>query len=246
MSTRTGSLVIALHGAVANAATWLPLRRALAPDVELWTPDLPGHGARRDEPFTLAASFRTIDALAERAAPRRPILAGDSLGGYLALAAGARLGPAVAGIVAGGCTWSMHGFGGWLARASDVLPQALEHALGSKRIDALASALTRRVTDAATARAIVAGGLRSRARSESLRELAGMDLEPLVRAISAPIVFVNGRFDWPTRAGERDLLRAARDASLVIGSSGHGVGIFDAPAFARAIETVAARIRERS
>lgn len=237
------ALVIALHGAVGNGATWLPLRRALSRDVELWAPDLPGHGTRRDEPFTLAASLHAIQALVQRAAPQRPILAGDSLGGYLAIAAGARLGTAVTGIVAGGCTWSMTGFGGWLARASDVLPRALENLVGPERIEALASALVGRVTDPETAAAVVAGGLRGRARSESLRELAGMDLEPLVRAIAVPIVFVNGRFDWPTRAGEAGLVRAARNASLVLGASGHGVGIFDAPAFARAIEAVAGGAR---
>lgn len=233
--TRGGRLVIALHGAVANGATWIPLSRELAPEYELWAPDLPGHGRHRDVPFALAASLASIARLVASAAPRRPILAGDSLGGYLALAAGARLGDALAGIVAGGCTWSMNGAGGWLARASDLPPRALEAMLGTARIEALAGALVARVTDAETARAIVAAGMRSRARSESLRELAGMDLVPLVRAIPVPIVFVNGRFDWPTRAGERALLAVARAGSLELGACGHGVGIFDAPAFARAL-----------
>lgn len=236
-----GMLVIALHGAVANGATWLPLARVLEPTYELWMPDLPGHGAFRNVPFTLADSLAAIAELVERAAPRRPILAGDSLGGYLALAAAARLGDAIGGVVAGGCTWSMHGFGGWLARASDLPPRALERLLGTARIEGFANALVPHVTDAITACAIVAGGLRARARSESLRELAGMDLVPLVRAITVPVVFINGRFDWPTRAGERALRAAARDGSLVLGSSGHGVGIFDAAAFARAIESAASR-----
>ncbi|MBD5603482.1 MAG: alpha/beta fold hydrolase, partial [Candidatus Eremiobacteraeota bacterium] len=69
-------LVILLHGAVANRDTWLPLARAVAPDVELWCPDLPGHGAHRDVPFTLAVALSDVADLVARAAPRRPVLAG--------------------------------------------------------------------------------------------------------------------------------------------------------------------------
>ena len=45
---------------------------------------------------------------------------GDSLGGYLVLAAGAQLGDAVAGVVAGSCTFAMRGLAGAVARMSLV------------------------------------------------------------------------------------------------------------------------------
>ena len=239
-----GPLVIALHGAVANRKTWLPLARALSPDYELWCPDLPGHGARRDESFTLEASLRLVEALVAHAAPRRPVLAGDSLGGYVALGAGARLGERIAGIAAGGCTWSMLGAGGVLARLTDVPPALLERALGTARCERLAEALVPRVVDAPTAAAIVDAGLRLASRPESLRELARFDLVAAVRAVRVPVALVNGRFDWPTRAGEGELLRAARDATLTIAArSGHGVGIFAPEVFAGAIESLVARSR---
>jgi pimeloyl-ACP methyl ester carboxylesterase len=212
-------LVILVHGAVANRKTWLPVARELSARFEVWCPDLPGHGSRRSESFTLSGALEAVSALLAQARPRRAIVAGDSLGGYVALAVAPREPIGVAAVVAGGCTWSMAGTGGALARASD-LP----------------------VADPDVAREIVDAGLRLESRSESLRELAGLDLVALVREIRAPIAFVNGRYDWPTRAGERPLLRAASDASLAISPRcGHGVGLLDAPLFARTIEALSAR-----
>ncbi|GAC1493128.1 MAG: alpha/beta hydrolase [Vulcanimicrobiaceae bacterium] len=230
-----GRLVIALHGAVANRKTWLPLSRGVPPDVELWCPDLPGHGARRHEPFTMERALALVDALLAAAAPRRAIVAGDSLGGYLALAMGARRDPRVAGVVAGGCTWSMTGWRGALARASDVPPRLIERLVGSARTLDVAAAILPRVTDAQTARAVLAGGLRTAAREESLRELRGVDVVALARAIDVPLAIVNGSFDWPTRAQERDVLRANPHATLTLGRIGHGVGFLLPAAFARAI-----------
>ena len=239
--TPAGALVIAVHGAVANRKTWLPLVSRLPDGIELWCADLPGHGDRRAEPFALASALAAIDALVVEAGSRRVIVAGDSLGGYLALAAAARRNSRIAGVVAGGCSWSMTGWRGTLARASDLPPRAIEAIVGSARVEAWASALLPRVTDAPTARAIVDGGLRARARSESLRELAGIDVVALVRAIDTPIAIVNGIFDWPTRAQEGEMLRAARDATLVLGRSGHGVGFLAPQTFADAIADVVAR-----
>lgn len=232
--------MVALHGAVANRKTWLPMARALAPELELWCPDLPGHGSRRSEPFTFEGAVATVEYLVAAARPRRVVLAGDSLGGYLALAAGARIERGIAGVVAGGCTWSMTGPGGALARASDLPPALFAALMGEERLERFAAAQLYRVADAATARAIAESGLRLRARGESLRELRGFDAVAVVREVRAPIAFVNGAWDWPTRAGEKSLTRAARRATLtIVPRCGHGVGFFAPAAFARAIESLA-------
>ncbi len=234
--TPGGPLVVLLHGAVANRKSWLPVVAALPPVCEVWCPDLPGHGAWRDEPFGLARAIDETSGLIATAGPRGAVLAGDSLGGYVALAVAARRSPALRAVVAGGCTWSMTGVGGRLARFSDVVPALVERALGTERAERFAASLVPRMTDAATARAIVETGLRLGTRGESLRELAGMDLVRIVREIAVPVTFVNGRYDWPTRAGERTLLGAARSGSLFVSRRcGHGVGIFDPPTFAAAI-----------
>lgn len=239
-----GPLVIALHGAAVNRKTWLPLARVLPAHFELWCPDLPGHGCRRDEPFTREASLDTIAALVASARPRRVILAGDSLGGYLALEAAARTPHGIAGVVAGGCTWSMTGLGGALARLSDSPVRALETLAGVERCErwfaALVSAVLRG-NGGSDARSTIAAGLRLRARTESLTELRGLDLVRLVRDIRSPIRFVNGALDWPTRAGEGGLVKAARAATVTLAARcGHGVGIFAPGVFANACASAAA------
>jgi pimeloyl-ACP methyl ester carboxylesterase len=239
--TPGGKLVIFLHGAVANRKAWLPVARELSPQWESWCPDLPGHGVRRDEAFRLEAALETVEALVALARPRRVVLAGDSLGGYVALAAGERIPHGVAGIVAGGCSWPMTGLAGLLARASDLPPAFVTQLLGEERLEAWAGRLLGRWGDVATGRAIAEAGLRLRSRGESLRELAGFDPALPARAIGAPLVVINGAWDWPTRAGEGALVRAARRATLqVVPRTGHGVGLFAPRAFARAVESVAA------
>jgi pimeloyl-ACP methyl ester carboxylesterase len=220
----------------------LAAARELSTRFEVLCPDLPGHGSRRSETFTLPAAIRAIASLVAHTLPRRAIVAGDSLGGYVALALAAREPEGVAGVVAGGCSWTMTGAHGTLARVSDVPVALLARAFGHERMLRASESLVRRVAAPQVAREIVTAGLRLESRSESLRELRGLDLVALVREIRVPIAFVNGRYDWPTRAGERTLLRAARDASLAISPRcGHGVGLLDAPFFARTIEVLSAR-----
>jgi pimeloyl-ACP methyl ester carboxylesterase len=235
-------LVILVHGAVANRKTWLPVARELSPRFEVWCPDLPGHGSRRSESFTLSGALEALASLVAQARPRHAVIAGDSLGGYVALALAARDPSGVAGVVAGGCTWSMTGARGVLARASDVPVVLIARAIGRDRILRASESLVPLVADPDVAHEIVRAGLRLESRAESLRELAGLDLVALVREIRMPIAFANGRYDWPTRAGERELVRAASDASLAISPRcGHGVGLLDAPFFARTIEALSAR-----
>ena len=235
-------LVILVHGAVANRKTWLPAARELSARFEVWCPDLPGHGSRRSEKFTLSGALEAVASLVARAGLRRAIVAGDSLGGYVALGLAARDPSGIAGVVAGGCTWSMTGARGALARASDVPVALLTRAIGRDRMLRASESLVSLVAGPDVAREIVRAGLRLESRSESLRELAGLDLIALVREIRVPIAFANGRYDWPTRAGERALLHAASDASLSISPRcGHGVGLLDAPFFAKTIEALSAR-----
>ncbi|WP_083518589.1 alpha/beta fold hydrolase [Serinicoccus chungangensis] len=80
--------LVLVHGTRMSAAQWEPYR-ALLPDVELVTVDLPGHGDRVGEEFTAESALATIDGAVRRArdaaggAP--PVLCGHSLGGYLSM-----------------------------------------------------------------------------------------------------------------------------------------------------------------
>jgi pimeloyl-ACP methyl ester carboxylesterase len=70
--------------------------------------DLPGHGARSAERFTLQGAMRTIDAAVSSCATP-PLLVGLSLGGYTSLAYAARHRGSVAGVVLSGCSTEIRG-----------------------------------------------------------------------------------------------------------------------------------------
>lgn len=77
--------LVLLHGTRMDAHQWDVYRRRL-PGAEIVTPDLPGHGSRVGEEFTREAAVATIATAVEGAAPGQPVvLAGHSLGGYLAM-----------------------------------------------------------------------------------------------------------------------------------------------------------------
>lgn len=83
--------LILLHGFPFDSALWAPIKALLPPTVSVYAPDLPGFGAEPPRPDT------SIDALADwlahwltaRGVPEA-VVAGHSMGGYVALAFAAR------------------------------------------------------------------------------------------------------------------------------------------------------------
>ena len=222
-------LVIAIHGAAVNAATWLPLKRALEGDVDIDASDLAGHGTRRGEPFVLGESIAELARkVTEASAERRVFIAGDSLGGYLALATAAVTPGAVSGVIAGSCTYPMRGPEASLARLSllaDVISSELPFAAIVKRF------ATKDVSDA-----IIERGFAPRMRGATLRALLGHDVLADIAAIDVPVVFVVGAFDVPIVWYASAMARAGSHTSVrVIGGAGHGVGFTHPMTFADAI-----------
>lgn len=222
--------VIAVHGAAVNGATWMPLGRILPASIELIADDLPGHGERRDEPFDFASAVGGIVAAARSAGPRT-VLAGDSLGGYLVLAAGAQLGDAIAGVVAGSCTFAMRGLAGVVARTSLVPGMLIP--------PSAVRTLIYRICEPDIACAIEARGLAPGMRNVTMRALIGHDALADVRAIRVPITFIVGAWDVPIVWNAARFSRTAVAGHVIVEPNApHGVGILRPAAFARAIASM--------
>ncbi|MCP9891743.1 alpha/beta fold hydrolase [Cyanobium sp. Aljojuca 7D2] len=110
-------LLVALHGWLLAGRLWTPLAAALAPDWELWAPDLPGFGQRarpRGLHANLASYGRWLaQAAREQAGERLIVLVGHSLGGSVALHAAPHLGDQLVGLVqiaAGGGVYQPRAF----------------------------------------------------------------------------------------------------------------------------------------
>ena len=96
-------LLVAVHGWLLSGRLWQPLSEALAPQWELWAPDLPGFGAeprpRGLQPNLVSYGRWLAEAVRERAGGRPVVLIGHSLGGSLVLHAAPQLGEQLVGVV---------------------------------------------------------------------------------------------------------------------------------------------------
>jgi pimeloyl-ACP methyl ester carboxylesterase len=216
-----------VHGAVTNAASWLPLQRILSEDIEFVAVDLPGHGTRGDSKFSVASSLQIIEAALPSTANERPVvLIGDSLGGYLALLTAARAGERVHCVVASGASADLRGKMGQFVEMSDIAPQLLQFVLGAKRTEGIFSLGMRAFTDQATAEAIKARGLNLGARAATIEALRSIDIIAAIKACKGRVYMVNGSLDiplvWNTRiyAGY-----AARGYAVEIPNALHGCAV---------------------
>lgn len=178
--------------------------------------DLPGHGARADERFTLRGALETIDrAVVGCHAP--PLLVGLSLGGYSALAYAAGHPGALAGVMVSGCSTEIRGkpIGAYRAVAQQVV------------------------------RALRTGGGTWHVVTDMLSALTGHSTLADLRGILVPVWLVNGRRD-PLRLDERRFLAAQPGATLtVVPDAGHDVNSQAPIAFNRIMFGALAELRHR-
>jgi pimeloyl-ACP methyl ester carboxylesterase len=205
--------VVLVHGIRTSATMWRAQVQHLTdrgiPVVAL---DLPGHGSRMFEEFTLESAFATIDSTVRDAATRGPVLlVGHSMGGLLCLEyAGGEDPPPVAGLIAASCTAIPRGMGlatyRALARGFDSLPD---------RGMWLTDRMLDRILPDETRNDFGAGGYALDAQDVALRSLSVLDLLAAVQRIEVPLWFVNGQFDQ-LRVNERLFVQTARHAELIV------------------------------
>lgn len=197
------------------------------------TPDLPGHGARDSERFSLDTAMLTIErAVADAAGPdgAGPVfLVGFSLGGYLAIHyAGLEHRP-IAGLLAASCGTQPTR----LVLDAWRLAAAVIHALPDRGLAMHNAGLRALVRDAELAADVNAGGVALEVMDDALRELRPLRTAPSLARIEQPVWLVNGTWDH-FRLQERRYLRAARNARLVhIPRATHLVSVTQPAAFNR-------------
>ncbi|MCB7136638.1 alpha/beta fold hydrolase [Cellulosimicrobium marinum] len=234
--------VVFVHGMRTSGAIWdrqLEHVRGLGhPAVAV---DLPGHGTRAHERFTLDRAFDVVDdAVASFGPGRRVALVGLSLGGYTSLAWAARRPANLAGVVAAACTSDPKGKPVALYRDVARLVVAGGGAVGrgarwAARTTGAAWAGMTRAGRSLPAGAAASYALRTPAGepttprpgwgivTDALTELAGRSWLAHVRDVDVPVWLVNGARDH-LRLDEQRYLAAAADAALVVvPRAGHDV-----------------------
>lgn len=206
--------VVLLHGLRGSSTLWRHQADALSRSGHaVRAPDLPGHGTRRDETFTLESAGRVIEAsvleLADRGLP--VLLVGQSLGGYAGLHWAARTTVPLAGLLAAACSTVPTGpvVAGYrlAAGAIGLLPDR-----GAWLNDRMAELTLPEVG----ARDAAAGGYALDVMQDSLRAIRRVRPIEDIRALGPlPLWIVNGALDH-FRAQERAYLRAAANGRLIV------------------------------
>ncbi|WP_040164212.1 alpha/beta fold hydrolase [Microbacterium gorillae] len=212
--------VVLVHGIRTSATMWRSqVEHLQTRGVPVEAIDLPGHGSRLDEDFTLDEAFATIDAAVMRAAELGSVLlVGHSMGGLVCTAyvggdpaCLSRDGiPLVSGFIAASCTAFPHGLG---------LATYRLLAAGFNRLPEHGAWLTERVLTATlpadTRDDFGAGGYAHRTQDAALSSLAALDLAADLPRIEQPLWFVNGQYDQ-LRLNERLFTRLAPHAELIV------------------------------
>lgn len=236
--------LILLHGATLNGRMWDPVRRLLDSRWRVLTPDLPGHGARHAERYTLAAAAAVV-AEAARTTAGPLVVGGDSLGGYSAMAAAAQLPPEqLKGLVLGGCSLNFTGsalralrwrgrVGGWVATLYGERRFIRHH---------ISKLLKRMGHGQADVEALIEAGIHLDAFAQAVEALANVDFLPRLAAIEHPVLFFNGVHDRPAMTHEAQFVAAARHATCRHFDCKHGASLWRAPEFAAMTDEFIARV----
>lgn len=204
---------VLVHGIRTSATMWRSQVAHLTErGVGVTALDLPGHGTRMAEPFTLDVALDTIDAAVRSAAAHGPvILIGHSMGGLLSIAyAGRTDPPPIAAFIAASCTAVPRGVGlaayRALARGFDRLPG---------RGQPIADWVLDNTLPAETRADFGAGGYAYDAQDVALKSLSVLDLLDALRRIAVPTWFINGQYDQ-LRLNERLFTRLLAAAELIV------------------------------
>lgn len=234
-SQATDPVLILIHGATGNGRMWDAVRRHLDPRWRVIAPDLPGHGARRSETFTLQGAVDTVAAAARSVAPAPVVVGGDSLGGYTALASAAALPrEQLKGLVLGGSTANMVGGALRSLKLRQCLVLGLGALLGEQRLaKALAKDLRKMGLADEDIDAQIAAGLNHRVFPQAVRALEGIDFRAKLAAVEQPVLIVNGSKDKIFVEQEASFLAVARRAKRHrFADCEHGVSLRRAREFA--------------
>ncbi|EMD23517.1 alpha/beta fold hydrolase [Amycolatopsis azurea] len=202
--------VVFVHGIRLSGAAWSEQLDLLGPPAK--AVDLPGHGSRRGERFTLKGAVdAVVDAIDEPA-----LVVGHSLGGYVATAAAARHPESVAGLVVAGSTYLPdRALEGLFRLAHRILMRLPDRGEGLSRRQ-FRTVLPRKVAEA-----VLGGGIATEVIPDVAKALAGFDVLAELGGYPGPAWLINGSRDH-FRRHERRFLDACADGRLInVPKAGH-------------------------
>lgn len=238
----TAPPIVLLHGIGATRKQWAPQVRGLADAYRLIAPDLPGHGAFLGKRFTFDEALAHLDLVIDELAGGRALVAGVSLGGYVAAAAAARSPKRFAGLALTGCSGSPHGL-------FTIVPSSMalfSRAIGERTLSCLNRRNLKSRYSEEVAHEQEQAGLSFTATQDALSQLSGRDFLRSISAYRGPTILINGERDSLFRLEELTFLTAAQDGVLqLIRGAGHTANLEAPEAYERALRRFALSINWR-
>lgn len=239
MSTPAPTPVVLVHGIRVSGASLHRIAAAI-PDRPVVFPDLPGHGERRDETFTLPGAVETVvDAIEGFGEPA--VVAGMSMGGYVSMAVASRHPDLVAGLFAMCATAQPSRFFAAPFRAFGATTAYLP-----EQAAAISRWLTRATVGRQVAEDMEIGGLALASINDVVAEVSRFDALGELSGYPGPIEFLNGGWDQ-FRVNERRFAAVSQNSNLtVIPRASHLFPLIQPELTGAAIATFAESIGRRS
>jgi pimeloyl-ACP methyl ester carboxylesterase len=233
--------IVFVHGTRFSAGQWSPQLAALRDEFPVAAVDLPGHGSRSAEAWSLQAAVEVVSDAVESLGCGPALVVGHSLGGYASLEF-ARIRPErLRGLVLAGASASTRG--AWAAPYRWVA--GLVPRLPADRLAEWNDWLLRRMYPAEVVEATIRSGYAFHTLPTAWDEVLGRFDADAMRHVAAPVLILNGEKDSVFRSGEAEFARAHPRARVeLIPRAGH-LANFDAPdAFSDAVRRFAQQLSD--
>jgi pimeloyl-ACP methyl ester carboxylesterase len=234
---REATTIVFVHGTRLSRAQWLPQLRRLSGTYRCVALDLPGHGTRADEPFTIPTAVAAVAAAIDAEAfSGRALVVGLSLGGYIAVETAETHPDKVLGLVLAGCSTEPVGPSSTPFRAFATVMERLS----PRALQVMNLAFFRSRYRGPIAQPIIDAGFWSAGGASAIRTLLGRRYIDRLSRLWTPVTIVNGAFDPVFGPGGDPWASAARRGRHVVIPWGLHLSNLDRPTtFSRVVAEAA-------
>ncbi|MEU6546796.1 alpha/beta hydrolase [Streptomyces sp. NPDC046859] len=236
MAAKDAVPIVFVHGTRFSAGQWSVQLAALRDEFPVAAVDLPGHGARSDQPWSLSGATEVIASAIDSLDGGPALVVGHSLGGYAALEFARCRPELLRGLVLAGASAPTRGPWTapyrWVARLVTRIPQ--------DRLTRWNDRMLRRLHPPEVVAETIRSGYAFHTLPVAWAEVLGRFDADAMRHVKAPVLILNGEKDSLFRAGEADFARAHPQARVELIPRARHLANFDDPdAFTGAVRRFA-------
>ncbi|MFD5872684.1 alpha/beta fold hydrolase [Streptomyces sp. NPDC060322] len=231
--------IVFVHGTRFSAGQWSMQLAALRDEFPVAAVDLPGHGNRSAQPWSLSAATEIISSAVDSLDRGPALVVGHSLGGYASLEFARRCPDQLRGMVLAGASASTRG----LRAAPYRLVARLVPRMPADRLTRWNDRLLRRLYPRDVVESTIRSGYAFHTLPAAWDEVLGRFDAGAMRHVGAPVLILNGEKDAVFRAGEADFARAHPHARVELIPRARHLANFDDPdAFTDAVRRFARQL----